>query len=87
MISKNVKVINKTGLHLKPAAVFCDAALRYKSSVTFTFGSYTGNAKSILSVLSACVKQGDVIEINCDGEDEDEAMRELVKVIEDGLGE
>ena len=87
MVTQNVKVINKTGLHLKPAAVFCDTALKYNSSITFTFGDYSGNAKSILSVLSACVKQGDVIELSCNGEDEQEALKALVKAIDEGLGE
>ena len=43
--------------------------------------------KSVLSVLGACVKSGDEIEIICDGSDENEALSTMVKVIEDGLGE
>lgn len=45
------------------------------------------NAKSVLSVLGACVKSGDEIELICDGEDEKEAMDAMVSAIEDGLGE
>ena len=47
----------------------------------------TANAKSVLSVLGACIKSGDEIMIVCEGNDEDEALKELVQLVEDGLGE
>ena len=55
--------------------------------ITFTFRGNTANAKSVLSVLGACVKCGDEIELICDGEDEANALQTLVKAIENGLGE
>jgi len=45
------------------------------------------NAKSVLSVLGACVKCGDEIELFCEGEDEEEALQFLVNSIRTGLGE
>ena len=45
------------------------------------------NAKSVLSVLGACIKSGDEITLICDGEDEQGALRELVAYVESGLGE
>ena len=45
------------------------------------------NAKSVLSVLSACIKNGDVITMICDGSDEAEALEDLRPVIQEGLGE
>lgn len=87
MISKRTAVKNPSGLHLKPAASFCKEAVKYKSTITFTFGDTTANAKSVLSVLAACVKCGDEIEIVCAGPDEEEALNALVGAIEDGLGE
>lgn len=87
MVSKKVTVKNITGLHLKPAAYFCKEAMKFKSLITFTFEHSTANAKSVLSVLGACVKSGDEIEIVCEGVDEQEALDALVKAVEDGLGE
>ncbi|MDE6219900.1 MAG: HPr family phosphocarrier protein, partial [Lachnospiraceae bacterium] len=55
--------------------------------ITFTFRGNTANAKSVLSVLGACIKSGDEIEVFCDGSDENEALSTMIKVIEDGLGE
>ena len=78
---------NPTGLHLRPAGILCKEAMQFDSLITFTFRGSTANAKSVLSVLGACVKSGDEIEVFCDGSDENEALSYIVKSIEDGLGE
>ena len=87
MVSRKVVIKNPTGLHLRPAGTLCKEALQFESHITFTFNDATANAKSVLSVLGACVKSGDEIELFCDGNDENEALEKLVKLIEDGLGE
>lgn len=87
MVSQKVVIKNPTGLHLRPAGILCKEAMQFRSLVTFTFRGSTANAKSVLSVLGACVKCGDEIEICCDGPDENEALSNMVKVVEDGLGE
>ncbi len=86
MVSGTAIITNEAGLHLKPAARFCEEALKFDSTITFTFGNMTANAKSVLSVLSACVKKGDEIEIVCNGSDEQEALDSLCRVIREGLG-
>lgn len=87
MVSQSVIIKNPTGLHLRPAGILCKEAMKFKSSITFTFRGNTANAKSVLSVLGACVKSGDEITFNCDGEDEEEALKALVSAVESGLGE
>lgn len=87
MITQKVTVKNPTGLHLRPAGILCKEAMKYKSLITFTFKGGIANAKSVLSVLGACVKSGDEIELICEGIDEQEALAALVKAIESGLGE
>ncbi len=87
MVSQKVTIKNPTGLHLRPAGILCKDAMQFKSQITFTFKDTTANAKSVLSVLGACVKSGDEIEIFCDGEDEQEALQTLVQAVESGLGE
>ena len=61
--------------------------MQFKSLITFSFKDSTANAKSVLSVLGACVKCGDEIEFVCEGEDEEEALKTLVQAVESGLGE
>lgn len=87
MRSCKVQVKNPTGLHLRPAGNLCKEALKYKSMVTFNFNGGTANAKSVLSILGACVKCGDEIELVCEGEDEEKALETLTSFIESGLGE
>ncbi len=87
MVSKIVKVTNPTGLHLRPAGLLCKEAIKYESKIIFKFKKSTANAKSVLSVLGACVKCGDEIEFECTGEDEVEALQALVALVESGLGE
>ena len=87
MVSQKVTIKNPTGLHLRPAGILCKEAMQYKSLITFKFKDTTANAKSVLSVLGACVKSGDEIELVCDGEDEEDALKALVAAVESGLGE
>ena len=87
MVKQKVTIGNPTGLHLRPAGLLCKEALRFQSSIKFEYGNTTANAKSVLSVLGACVKCGDEIEFVCEGEDEAEALKTLVEAVESGLGE
>ncbi|MCR5302843.1 MAG: HPr family phosphocarrier protein [Lachnospiraceae bacterium] len=87
MVSQRVVIKNPTGLHLRPAGILCKEAMKYKSLITFSFRESTANAKSVLSVLGACVKCGDEIEFVCDGVDESEALQALINAVDSGLGE
>ena len=91
MVSEKVAIKNPTGLHLRPAGLFCRTAMQYGSKITVEKKTksedVTANAQSVLSVLGACIKSGDEINIICEGEDEETALREMVRIVEDGLGE
>lgn len=87
MVSKRAVIKNPTGLHLRPAGLFCKTAMGYSAKITIRFREYNANAKSVLGVLGACVKSGDEIELVCEGEDEQDALDTLISLIESGLGE
>ena len=87
MVSQKITIKNPTGLHLRPAGILCKEAMNFKSLITFQYRGNTANAKSVLSVLGACIKSGDEIELVCNGEDEEEALNVLVTLIEEGFGE
>ena len=87
MVSKKVTIKNPTGLHLRPAGELCKTAMQFKAKITFSFEGGKKKKKSVLSVLGACVKSGDEIELSCEGEDEEEALKKMVEAIEAGLGE
>lgn len=87
MVSRMVTITNPTGLHLRPAGIFCNVANRYDCKITFEYDNSTANAKSVLSVLGSCIKSGDQILLVCEGEGEEEALRAMVEAVESGLGE
>ena len=91
MVNGKVKIKNPTGLHLRPAGLFCKTAMQFGSKITVRkrtkHEDVTANAKSVLSVLGACIKNDDEIEIICEGADEEKALEVMVQLVEDGLGE
>ena len=87
MVSGTTVIKNPSGLHLRPAGILCKEALLYKSKISFKVRNVTANAKSVLSILGACIKSGDEITIVCDGEDEEKALDEMIAIVQAGLGE
>lgn len=91
MVDGKVTIKNPTGLHLRPAGLFCKTAMQFGCNITVQkktkYEEVTANAKSVLSVLGACIKGGDEIKIICEGADEEAALREMIQLVEDGLGE
>lgn len=85
MVKKEIVINNPMGLHLKAAGVLCNTAINYKSSIQFKHGGTTSNAKSVLSVLGACVKEGDTLEFICEGPDEAEALDAVIGVLSQGI--
>ena len=61
--------------------------MRFKSQISIYMNDCIANAKSVLSVLGACVKCGDEILLVCQGEDEEEAFLMIKELIESGLEE
>jgi phosphotransferase system HPr (HPr) family protein len=82
MLSKEVTVKNKTGLHARPASDFVKAAGKFKSAISIEFRDKKINAKSIVHVLSAGISAGSTILLSAEGEDEQQAVETLADVID-----
>lgn len=87
MIREKVKIINPTGLHMKPAGMLCQEAIKFKAEISFEYDNIKANAKSVLSVLAACVKKDQEVTFIFDGIDEEEASKAIIPMIRDGFGE
>ena len=86
MVAQLVKIINPTGLDVKPAGSLCKEAMKFRSKVTYCYGGGNiANAKSMLSVLGSSIKCEEEIQLMCEGEDEKEALAHLVSCFEKGL--
>lgn len=81
MFTKTVKVTNQVGLFAKPATYFIRKANEYKSTIRIEKDNHNVNAKSLLSVLSLSIKNGDDMTIIAEGVDEQEAVNELAELI------
>jgi len=80
-----VRVINEVGLHARPAALFVAKAASFKSDIRIHNATKAGkwvSAKSILGVLTLGVEKDHEIEITAEGEDEVEAVRQIIALIE-----
>jgi phosphocarrier protein len=90
MVNKQAIIINKTGLHARPASDFVLKAKTFESKITVRNLDEDGeavNAKSILRLLSESMGQGTKVEIAADGPDEQQAVDTLVALMETGFGE
>ncbi len=87
MVEKKVQVINRLGLHARPAALVVQKANRFKSEITLQKEDLEVNAKSILSVMALAAEMGSLVTIRAEGEDEDAAVEELAKLFEEKFAE
>lgn len=90
MVTGETLVINKTGLHARPAATLAKAAAKFKSKISIkniNTDSKEVNAKSIITILTLGMSKGTSVRITADGEDAKEAVSTLISLIDSGFGE
>jgi len=83
-------IVNETGLHARPAALFVQVASRFKSNIqvrNLTRGSHSVSAKSMFGVLSLGAQKGHKIAISANGPDAEEALAMLRQLVENGFRE
>ncbi|OGJ87643.1 MAG: hypothetical protein A2268_04350 [Candidatus Raymondbacteria bacterium RifOxyA12_full_50_37] len=82
MVERIVEIKNKYGLHARPSAAFVQAASQFKSDIFVVNDDKLANGKSIISIMVLAAECGAKITLRIEGEDENEAMAALVKLIE-----
>ena len=87
MYTQEVTVKNEVGLHARPATYFIQKANEFKSSIWVEKDERRVNAKSLLGVLSLGIMGDTKIRIIAGGPDEEQAVDELVKLVESGFAE
>lgn len=81
MISKDLTIINKLGLHARAAAKLVSLASNYQSEIAIEKEGKTINGKSIMGVMMLAASQNSVITITITGDDEDNAMHSIENLI------
>lgn len=82
MIEKKVVLKNRLGLHARAASLLVNTAMKFTSSIYLVKDSEEVNAKSILGILTLSASKGSELIIKAEGEDEEEAIKEIEKLIE-----
>ncbi len=82
MVNQSVVVAEPAGLHLRPAGKFVKLARSFQCDITIRTGNQSLDGKHVISILSGDIAKGDRIKIYCDGEDEEEALEALVRILE-----
>lgn len=81
MIEREVQIVNKLGLHARPAAEIVKTAARFESNITLTRDDLEVNGKSIMGVMMLAAEFGSTIILRADGPDEDQAIEALAALV------
>lgn len=84
---REVAIVNKYGLHARPAMRFVELANKFSSGIEVQKASLTVDAKSIMSVMRLAATKGTRLTIIADGGDSQEAVNALSDLVESGFGE
>jgi len=82
MTEQTVTIVNRAGIHARPAAVLVQSAKDFSSNIYFEKGSDRINAKSIMGILTLAATYGTEIKIIAEGEDEEQAVEVIVRLFE-----
>ena len=87
MLSKQMKIINRLGLHARAAAQLVKLANQFGSEIMIEKDGESVNAKSIMGILMLAAVCGSEITVNIEGSDSEEAMVAIEEMVKDGFGE
>jgi phosphotransferase system HPr (HPr) family protein len=86
-VQKQVTLINKVGLHARPASLFVQTASRFHSDITVSSNGREANAKRMLAVLQLGAEYGSQLDITATGDDAAEAVHTLAELVGNRFGE
>jgi phosphocarrier protein len=87
MPERSVTIVNKLGIHARPAAEIVKTAARFKSSIVIIRDELEVNAKSIMGVMMLAAEQGAVITLRAEGPDAEAALDALAALVAGKFGE
>src|SRR5215207_3990518 len=87
MIERSVQIVNKLGIHARPAAEIVKTAAKFKSDITIVREDLEVNGKSIMGVMMLAAEYGSELLLRADGADEQDAVSAIAKLIESKFGE
>ncbi len=87
MIEVQVEVQNEHGVHARPATKLAQTAMKYSASLVLVNNGMEADAKSVISLMMLAAVKGTTLTIKADGPDEEDAVKEVIALFDDGFGE
>ena len=85
LVERTVRVVNKLGLHARPAAEFVKVASRFQSEIWVGRDDMRVNAKSVLGVMTLAAERGTELFLRADGDDAEAAVSALEALVRNGF--
>lgn len=86
-VERDVEIVNRAGMHARPAAEFVKTAGRFASHVTVEKDGLEVNGKSIMGVLMLAAEHGSTLRLTAQGEDAHAALDALADLVGRGFEE
>ena len=86
-LEREVTIMNRLGLHARPAAMFVRIASRHRAEIWVSKEGEEVNGKSIMGLMMLAAGQGSTLRIRCEGPDADKAMEDIEALIKTGFNE
>jgi phosphocarrier protein HPr len=80
-VEKEIPIVNRLGLHARPAAMFVRIASRHRSEIWVSKEGEEVNGKSIMGLMMLAAGQGSKLRVRCEGPDAEKAIEELEELI------
>ena len=87
MPERQVQIVNKNGLHARPAAEIVKLAAKFQSEITIVKDDLDVNGKSIMGVMMLAAEHGSMILLRAEGPDADAALDALTTLVSNKFGE
>jgi phosphocarrier protein len=87
MIQREIEIVNKAGMHTRPASFLVKIASKFKAEFYIIKNGFQINGKSIIGVMSLAAEYGSKLTLRFDGPDEEKASQEIIQFFNEGFGE
>ncbi len=87
MKEKQLEIINKLGLHARPASLIVQTAMQFNSVIKIEKDEFSVDAKSIMGIMMLAAAKGTKLNFKIEGPDEQEAMNKMEELFKNGFGE
>lgn len=84
---KTIKINNRNGIHARPASLLAEIAKAYSGTIYLSKNGRSADMKSIMSILSLCIEEGDEIAVEIHGNDQEKIFYQIETVIKSVMNE